>query len=357
MSRSSRTVWCAAIRSARPLDGKFLPSVGALLAGKLRHQGKSRCGSISASRRNRCRSVSYVDVLRGDPAALQKLKGKKVIIGATAIELGDRFNVPNGRGHFGPRVLQMLAAEFDPARPRAARSSLAVVTLGGLGIHRASHAGAVVVALPPGSRVVVLVGLAAASNWRRFACRPSFAVDPRYVALACRHRRLSRRHGARRDRLSRACLRRVAEKRFQRIAMSLGDGLVCADQNGLHHGLEPGGRGDFRLPARGNDRPAARPDLRLATIGAGNSAPFSILELPLGSASGARRQGHGARGTPQERRHVSARSLFLRMARRRRFPVWRGDARHIRPQARSRKNTVPGGARHADRPRQPQHAA
>ena len=54
--------------------------------------------------------VSYGDVLRGDPAALAKLKDKKVIIGATAIELGDRFSVPNGGVIPGPE-LQMLAAE------------------------------------------------------------------------------------------------------------------------------------------------------------------------------------------------------------------------------------------------------
>ncbi len=42
-------------------------------------------------------SVSFVDVLRGDAASLDKLKDKKVIVGATALELGDRFSVPNGR--------------------------------------------------------------------------------------------------------------------------------------------------------------------------------------------------------------------------------------------------------------------
>jgi hypothetical protein len=34
--------------------------------------------------------------------------------------------------------------------------------------------------------------------------------------------------GARRDRLSRP-VGKIAEKRFERIAMSLGDGLMCAD--------------------------------------------------------------------------------------------------------------------------------
>ena len=62
-------------------------------------------------------------------------------------------------------------------------------------------------------------------------------------------------------------------------------------------------------------------------------------------------------GRTQERRDVPARSLLLGMAGDRRVPVWRGDARHLGAQARSGKNTVPGGARHADRPRQPQHAA
>ena len=44
------------------------------------------------------------------PPPLQKLKDKKVIIGATAIELGDQFSVPNGHVIPGPQ-LQMLAAE------------------------------------------------------------------------------------------------------------------------------------------------------------------------------------------------------------------------------------------------------
>ena len=54
--------------------------------------------------------VSYVDVLRGDHAAMKMLKNKKAIIGATAIELGDHFSVPNGGVIAGP-LLQALAAE------------------------------------------------------------------------------------------------------------------------------------------------------------------------------------------------------------------------------------------------------
>ena len=37
----------------------------------------------------------------------------------------------------------------------------------------------------------------------------------------------------------------IAERRFQRIAMSLGDGLVCADQNGLITVWNPGAAAIF----------------------------------------------------------------------------------------------------------------
>jgi CHASE2 domain. len=40
--------------------------------------------------------VSYNDVLRGDEATPATLRDKKVIIGGTALELGDRFSTPNG---------------------------------------------------------------------------------------------------------------------------------------------------------------------------------------------------------------------------------------------------------------------
>jgi len=46
--------------------------------------------------------VSYIDVLRGDEATLAKLRNKKVIIGGTALELGDRFSTPNGGVVSGP---------------------------------------------------------------------------------------------------------------------------------------------------------------------------------------------------------------------------------------------------------------
>ncbi|MHB9878782.1 putative bifunctional diguanylate cyclase/phosphodiesterase [Pacificimonas sp. ICDLI1SI03] len=53
--------------------------------------------------------LSFVDVLRGDfdPSAIS---GKRVLIGATAIELGDRYHIP-GHGLLPGVVVQALAAE------------------------------------------------------------------------------------------------------------------------------------------------------------------------------------------------------------------------------------------------------
>jgi hypothetical protein len=59
--------------------------------------------------------VSFVDVLQGDKATLQKLKGKKVIIGGTALELGDRFSTPNGGVVSGPVLQALEPAETHPA--------------------------------------------------------------------------------------------------------------------------------------------------------------------------------------------------------------------------------------------------
>ena len=280
MSRSSRTVWCAAIRSAKRLDGKFLPSVGALLAGKYETQAKSRCGSISASAADSLPTVSYVDVLRGDPAALSKLKGKKVIIGATAIELGDRFNVPNGRGHFRPQSCRCWRPS-SILQGRVLRTVVRRRNIGRAWPHRASHGGAVA---PPVRRLRALWSWSAwrsPPNWAPFSCRRSSPIildtSLWHVAIAAYLAAMAL------DEIDfRGLLGRIAEKRFQRIAMSLGDGLVCADQNGLITVWNPGAVAIFGYqPEEMIGQPLDR--ICAADDGAGKRAPFSILELPLGA--------------------------------------------------------------------------
>ena len=115
------------------LDGKFLPSMGAMLAEK--YDEKRAPFLIDFSIRSlSIPKVSYADVLRGDEATLKRLKGKKVIIGGTALELGDRFSVPNGEIVSGP-TLQTLAAELI-LQNRALQWTSDIVTLAGLACWR-----------------------------------------------------------------------------------------------------------------------------------------------------------------------------------------------------------------------------
>ncbi|EMD82366.1 diguanylate cyclase/phosphodiesterase (GGDEF & EAL domains) with PAS/PAC sensor(s) [Pacificimonas flava] len=61
--------------------------------------------------------LSFIDLLRGD-VAVSAIQGKRILIGATAIELGDRYHIP-GRGLLPGVVVQALAAEtmLLPAPP------------------------------------------------------------------------------------------------------------------------------------------------------------------------------------------------------------------------------------------------
>jgi CHASE2 domain-containing sensor protein len=90
-------------------DGQFLPSMGAVLAGQYAEKRAPFLIDFSIRAASIPR-VSYVDVLRGDEATLEKLRDKKVIIGGTALELGDRLSIPNGGVVSGP-LLQTFAAE------------------------------------------------------------------------------------------------------------------------------------------------------------------------------------------------------------------------------------------------------
>ncbi len=212
-----------------PFDEKigdaFMPSMAVVLAGQDANRRRPflidfsiRAGSVPA--------VSYADVLRGDAAALGKLKDKKVIIGATALELGDRFSVPNGRIISGP-VLQALAAE-SILQNRMLRWTSDIGMILGLG--------AVCLLMvyswrrfAPGIRVAMLIGagvtveLAAAlvqARWPLIIDTSLFhiAVIAYLAAIAL-------------DEIDfRSLLGRIAESRFHRIAMSLGDGLVCTDE-------------------------------------------------------------------------------------------------------------------------------
>ncbi len=257
------------------LDGKFLPSVGALLAGQ--HKSEEAPLRIDFSiQTDSLPTVSYVDVMRDDPAAIQRLKHKKVIVGATAIELGDRFSVPNGRVIPGPK-LQMLAAE-SILQGRVLRTASDVTTLGGLGF--------IVVLmvmmwrrLAASLRVLVLVSMAAAAEASAMLLQAELAIildtSLWHLAIAAYLAAMAL------DEIDfRSLLGGVAEKRFQQIAMSLGDGLVCADQHNMITVWNPGAVAIFGHSA---EEMIGQPFDRICTLGDGQCAPLPAFDLPLGA--------------------------------------------------------------------------
>jgi len=208
------------------LDGTFVPSMASVLSGQYAENRAPFLIDFSI-RTAAIPKVSYVDVLRGDDATLRQLKGKKVIVGGTALELGDRFSVPNGVIMSGP-VLQTLAAE-SLLQHRALQWTSGLVTLAGLGVL------ALVMLLTwrrlsAGLRVGLLVGTLVAVEAFAFVLQMVFplvldtslfdiAIVVYIAAIAL-------------DEIDiRDLLGRVAESRFQRVAMSLGDGLICTDAN------------------------------------------------------------------------------------------------------------------------------
>ena len=222
------------------LDGKFVPAMAAVLSGQYAEKRTPFLIDFSI-RTAGIPKVSFADVLRGDPATLQKLQGKKVIIGGTALELGDRFSVPNGVILSGP-VLQTLAAE-SLLQNRALQWTSPVVTLTGLALL------ALLMLfswrrLSAGKRVALLAATAVALEAGAFALQAAFplildtslfqiAIIVYIAAIAL-------------DEIDiRDLLGRVAESRFQRVAMSLGDGLICTDSNYLITVWNPGATAIF----------------------------------------------------------------------------------------------------------------
>jgi PAS domain S-box-containing protein len=90
------------------IDGAPMPSMAALLSGSLPRQSGSFYLDYGIDL-SKLTILSYVDVLQGnfDPTAVA---GKNVIVGATAVELGDRLAVPLYHTMAGP-LLQALAYE------------------------------------------------------------------------------------------------------------------------------------------------------------------------------------------------------------------------------------------------------
>ena len=250
------------------LDGEFLPSMGAVLAGQ--YDDKRGPFLIDfAIQHETIAKVSFVDVLNGSKAALDRLKDKKVIVGGTALELGDRFSIPNGGIVSGP-VLQALAAE-SIFRGRALHWTSATSTL----IALSALMLAMILLwrrLPAARRVGALAVAAVAIEASAYLLQMWL---PLIVDTALLHTAIVVYIAAiGLDEIDvRDLLGRVAENRFQRIAMSLGDGLVCTDSNYLITVWNPGATAIFGYDP---DEMIGRPFDTICAANTEAEPPFSI---------------------------------------------------------------------------------
>ncbi|WP_164937867.1 EAL domain-containing protein [Bradyrhizobium guangxiense] len=259
------------------LGDALMPSMAVVLAGQDANRRSPFLIDFSI-RAASIPSVSYVDVLRGDPAALDKLRDKKVIIGATALELGDRFSIPNGKIVSGP-VLQALATE-SILQGRMLRWTSDIGMILGLGV----------ICLlmmyswrrfAPGIRVVALIAAGAAVELAAIfvQARLSLVIDTSLLHIAI----IAYLTAIALDEIDfRSLLGRIAESRFHRIAMSLGDGLVCTDEDHKITVWNPGASAIFgytpaemigrpfetlcAVPADGHARPSMHDAARQALL-------------------------------------------------------------------------------------------
>lgn len=209
------------------VDDAFVPSMGALLAGRQDESGQAfRIDfGISASSIPR---FSYIDVIRGVPAVLQALKDRKVIVAGTAAELGDRLNVPNGTILPGSFVLALAAESILQDRTLATTSDRVSIALvvGLMLIMMLAWTRTRVGARVAGLAAVVI---AAETSATILQATSPIVLDTALLLSAC----IAYLLAVLVDEIGlRGILRLVAERRFQRITMSLSDGLVCADAEG-----------------------------------------------------------------------------------------------------------------------------
>jgi diguanylate cyclase (GGDEF)-like protein/PAS domain S-box-containing protein len=254
--------------SGDAVQGHFVPSMAVQLAGGSKTDGEPFWLDFSINSHS-IPVVSYADVIAEVPAVVQSLKDKKVIVGGTALELGDRFTVAGGIIMTGP-VLQALAAE-SLAQDRALRktgaplawAAVALLAVSMLFLWRklSGWKRATILAV-----VCILIELAAAILQARYPIildtSPIVAMTAIYmVAIAL-------------DEIDfLGMLSRVSENRFQRIAMSIGEGLICTDSAGVVTLCNPAAAAIFKTSAEdivGKPIEAIIRDPRMP-------GPFSIL--------------------------------------------------------------------------------
>lgn len=208
------------------IDGEFLPSLGALLAGRHDQHGRPFRIDFGIDGTS-VPAVSYSAVLEGDAPTLARLNGRKVIVAGTAIELGDRFNVPNGRVIPGS-LLQALAAEsllqgrnLQITALPVSLAGLLVVAAAMIWLWRRASAKVRLAVVLCGSAALEIGALLVQANWPVIVDTSLWQILLAAYLATVALDEIDRR----------GLLRGIAERRFQKIAMSLGDGLACLDSD------------------------------------------------------------------------------------------------------------------------------
>ena len=255
------------------IDGKFTPSMATVLAGRY-ETGEAPLWIDFSIRPASIPIISYKDVLNGNPLTLAKLKNRKIVVGGTALELGDRFTVPRSQIISGA-LLQALAAEsilqgrvLTPSSWLANLAGPALIFILMLVLWGRMAALA---------RAALLVLLAVAFELGAMVLQAKAAImldtAPLHIAIAAYLAAIAL------DEIDiRGLIGMIAERRFHRIAMSLGDGLVCADENGLVTVWNPSAAVIFGYQA---DEMLGRPVDAICLAGDDpSSASFSFRDLP-----------------------------------------------------------------------------
>jgi diguanylate cyclase (GGDEF)-like protein/PAS domain S-box-containing protein len=222
------------------IDGAFVPSAAALLASGTFHRNTPSFYLDYSIRLSSIPVVSFADVLN-DKVGAAELRNKKVIVGSTAIELGDRYSVPNAGIIPGPK-LHVLAAE-SILQGRALAATSAHVTICGLSaLLLLMLALWQRVGLP--LRTIMLLGLAFAIETIAFVLQAKAGIIVNtavWHAAIVAYITVSWLNEI--DVL--AVLASIAQQRFQSIAMSLSDGVMCADGRGVVTFWNPGAAAIF----------------------------------------------------------------------------------------------------------------
>jgi PAS domain S-box-containing protein len=171
--------------------------------------------------------VSYSDVLDDNSPSRLSLRGKKVLIGGTAIELGDRFSVPNASVLPGP-LLQILAAE-SIAQGRALSATSSLVSL--MGVTLSIIAMICAWSRLSAKRRLLLIAFASIALEASALCIQNLfpvIVDTSLLQITLAAYLLVL---ALQELDILGLMTRVAERRFRNVAMSMGDALICMDAN------------------------------------------------------------------------------------------------------------------------------